>query len=131
MWKPSGSQFANIGDTGCEGTELIILLHPHVLIFKVLLVMMITFWWLLTTKLLQVMHSAFCMSLEGTMEDAASMVVQKRAHRICVVNDKQELVGLISRGDIMRATMANFKVYMRAQEKQEAAVLKDSGSAIH
>lgn len=65
------------------------------------------------------MHKAFKISPEASMEDAANMVVQKRAHRICVIDDDKKLVGVVSRGDIMRATMANFQYYMDRQDKKE------------
>lgn len=50
------------------------------------------------------------------MEDCADMVVRKRAHRICVVDSEGALLGVVSRGDIMRATIATFQAYMDKQD---------------
>jgi CBS domain-containing protein len=67
----------------------------------------------------QVMHRAHCISLDASVEAAANLVVQKRAHRICVVDDSETLVGVVSRGDIMRATMSNFQYFMEQQDRRE------------
>ena len=68
---------------------------------------------------MQVMHKAFKIHRDASMEEAANMVVQKRAHRICVLDDEGKCIGIVSRGDIMRATMANFQYYMDRQDKKE------------
>lgn len=65
------------------------------------------------------MHSAFSIQADAELEDAANMVVQRRAHRICVVNSSGELVGLVSRGDIMRTTIAKFRVYMQDADERD------------
>lgn len=65
------------------------------------------------------MHKAFKISPEATMEDAANMVVQKRAHRICVIDSDTRLLGIVSRGDIMRATVASFNHYMSDEDARE------------
>lgn len=66
------------------------------------------------------MHNAFKIAPSATMEDAANMIVQKQAHRICVIEDGK-LIGVVSRGDVMRATIANFKAYMTQQDAKEAS----------
>jgi CBS domain-containing protein len=69
------------------------------------------------------MHKAFKVGPESDMEDAANIVVQKGAHRICVCDTDGALLGVVSRGDIMRATIANFQAYMdrQAQKKEQEA----------
>lgn len=66
------------------------------------------------------MHRAFTIRPDASMEEAATLVVQKRAHRICVVDDDGVLLGMVSRGDIMRATIANFQAYMDHRDRREA-----------
>lgn len=68
----------------------------------------------------QVMHKAFKIEPSATMEDAANMIVQKQAHRICVI-EGGKLIGIVSRGDVMRATIANFNAYMSRQDAKEEA----------
>lgn len=62
------------------------------------------------------------------MEDAADMVVRKRAHRICVVDSEGSLIGVVSRGDIMRATIATFQAYMDKQDAKTVAERAANGS---
>ena len=69
---------------------------------------------------MQVMHRAFKIHPDVSMEEVANLVVQKRAHRICVVDDDGVLLGVVSRGDIMRATIANFQAYMDHRDRSEA-----------
>jgi CBS domain-containing protein len=69
----------------------------------------------------QVMHKAFKIKPETTMEAAANLVVNKKAHRICVVDEDDRLIGIVSRGDIMRATMVHFAAYMDHKDKAQAA----------
>jgi CBS domain-containing protein len=66
------------------------------------------------------MHKAFKISPDASMEEAANMIVQKQAHRICVVDEDGRLVGIVSRGDVMRATIANFQAYMTKQDAKES-----------
>jgi CBS domain-containing protein len=75
------------------------------------------------------MHKAFTISPDAPMEDAADMVVRKRAHRICVTDDDGVLLGVVSRGDIMRATIATFQAYMDKQDAKSEAQQVAKGSS--
>ena len=77
----------------------------------------------------QAMHRAFEISPDAPMEDAADMVVRKRAHRICVVDSEGVLLGVVSRGDIMRATIATFQAYMDKQDAKSATQQSASGTS--
>ena len=66
------------------------------------------------------MHKAFTVAPNASIEVAADLVVQKRAHRICVVDGDGVLVGIVSRGDIMRATIASFKYYMSSVDEESS-----------
>lgn len=78
---------------------------------------------------MQAMHRAFSISPNAPMEDAADMVVRKRAHRICVVDSEGKLLGVVSRGDIMRATIATFQAYMDKQDARSAAAQSSANSS--
>ena len=77
----------------------------------------------------QAMHRAFEISPDAPMEDAADMVVRKRAHRICVVDSEGVLLGVVSRGDIMRATIATFQAYMDKQDAKTVTKQSASGTS--
>ncbi|GMH35570.1 hypothetical protein BSKO_03438 [Bryopsis sp. KO-2023] len=55
------------------------------------------------------MHKTFTVPLTKPMSDVADFIVQKRLHRVFVVDGDERLIGVISRGDIMRATVNNFR----------------------
>ena len=45
--------------------------------------------------------------------------VQRKLNRLVVVDDEGKLKGVLSRGDIMRATMAHFRWQMDLEEAAE------------
>lgn len=46
---------------------------------------------------------------ESSLDDAADIMVQRKIHRIAVVDQNDKLVGIVSRSDILRATYWSFK----------------------
>jgi CBS-domain-containing membrane protein len=52
-------------------------------------------------------------------DSLALLMHDARVCRICVIDTDGKLVGVVSRGDIMRATMANFQYYMDRQDAKE------------
>lgn len=53
----------------------------------------------------QIMHDAYTVNRNESMEEAASLVIRDKVHRLTVLDDEGRLVGVLSRGDIMRATL--------------------------
>lgn len=45
----------------------------------------------------------------GRGQDASNLIVRKKLHRLAVVDQEGRLVGMLSRGDILRATIQNFR----------------------
>jgi len=55
------------------------------------------------------MHEAYCMSKCATLSELASQIVMRHLHRIFIVNENDKLVGIVTRGDILRVTMAKYR----------------------
>lgn len=53
----------------------------------------------------QIMHDAYTISQDASMEEAAGKVITDKVHRLTVLDAEGRLVGVLSRGDIMRATL--------------------------
>ena len=47
-------------------------------------------------------EEALTIHMDGSMKDAAEMLTRERKHRLCVVDDDNNLVGILSTSDIMR-----------------------------
>jgi CBS domain-containing protein len=65
----------------------------------------------------EVMHDATTVEQSILVTDAANIVVRKKLHRLMVVDDSSKLVGVLSRGDIMRATIENMRHAMNTNEE--------------
>eukprot|EP00210_Caulerpa_lentillifera_P004765 g4549.t1 len=61
------------------------------------------------TKVGESMHDAFCMSECATLSELADQIIMKHLHRIFIVNENDKLVGVVSRGDILRITMGKYR----------------------
>lgn len=55
------------------------------------------------------MHDTFIVDENTSISDVADAIVRKRLHRIFVQNSESKLVGVVSRGDILRATIMNYR----------------------
>lgn len=60
------------------------------------------------------MHETCTILASELMPKAADLIVQKKLHRVFVVDEEERLTGVISRGDIMRATVNNFRFYVES-----------------
>ena len=58
-----------------------------------------------------VMHACETVPLNANLDDATSILLRKKVHRLAVVDDDGKLYGILSRGDIMRATLDAMKGY--------------------
>merc|ERR1712174_166898 len=47
-------------------------------------------------------EEALTIHMDESMKDAAEMLTRERKHRLCVVDDENNLVGILSTSDIMR-----------------------------
>jgi len=57
----------------------------------------------------QIMSNALSIPQSTTLEDAACLVVEKKVYRMSVLDDDGKLVGVLSRGDIMRVALKMLK----------------------
>lgn len=64
----------------------------------------------------EIMHDAYVVNQDESMDAAATKVIEDKVHRLTVLDDEGRLVGVLSRGDIMRATL---------RAMQESMVSKD------
>ncbi|KAK3248391.1 hypothetical protein CYMTET_42140 [Cymbomonas tetramitiformis] len=60
----------------------------------------------------QLMHDAGTIRDTSTIEEAAQVIFLQKLHRLCVVDEDEKLVGVLSRGDILKATLRNLKSYI-------------------
>lgn len=60
------------------------------------------------------MHETYTIQASDLMTTVADLIVQKKLHRVFVVDEEERLTGVISRGDIMRATVNNFRYYVES-----------------
>eukprot|EP00803_Ostreobium_quekettii_P001229 evm.model.scf_1293EXC.2 EVM.evm.TU.scf_1293EXC.2 scf_1293EXC:5249-11437(-) len=58
------------------------------------------------------MHETYTVPQTMSLPDVADFIVRKRLHRVFVVDALDKLVGVVSRGDIMRATIKSFRHVM-------------------
>lgn len=56
-----------------------------------------------------VMHMAYTIHKDASIVDASTLVVEKKVHRLAVLDDDDKLVGVLSRGDIVRATLKSLQ----------------------
>jgi len=50
------------------------------------------------------------------VDDAANLMVQKKIHRLAVVDREDRFVGKLTRKDVLRATWNNFRWYLGVEE---------------
>lgn len=55
------------------------------------------------------MHPAGTVYKAVSINDAADMMVRNHIHRIPVIGEDDTLVGIITRNDILKATLADFR----------------------
>ncbi|KAK3278178.1 hypothetical protein CYMTET_10590 [Cymbomonas tetramitiformis] len=60
----------------------------------------------------QLMHDATTIKSTATIEEAAQIIFFKKLYRLCVVDKDDKLVGMLSRGDILKVTLTNLKSYL-------------------
>ncbi|XRB16426.1 CBS domain-containing protein [Pseudoscourfieldia marina] len=58
-----------------------------------------------------VMHECTTISQDASLEDAASVLLANKQHRLAVVDDDGKLCGILSRGDILRSTLESLQGY--------------------
>jgi len=69
-----------------------------------------------------IMHEAAIVRPDMRIADAANLIVHKQIHRVPVVNAADELVGVLSRGDVLKVTWTNYLFYEELYNNQTAAV---------
>lgn len=52
-----------------------------------------------------IMHDTVTISKDASLTEASNLIIDKKLHRLCVLGDDGKLAGVLSRGDIMRATL--------------------------
>lgn len=57
----------------------------------------------------EVCHVAATISHTANLEEAADVIVRKRVHRLAVLGDDGRIVGVLSRGNLLAATLAAMK----------------------
>eukprot|EP00958_Prasinococcus_capsulatus_P001464 scaffold133_cov407-Prasinococcus_capsulatus_cf.AAC.29 len=57
----------------------------------------------------EIMHRATLVPPTMPLGDGADLIVQRKLARLCLVNEKKQCIGVVSRGDIMRATLRNYR----------------------
>jgi CBS-domain-containing membrane protein len=57
------------------------------------------------TTAAEVCHDAATVADSARLEDAADLIVRRKVHRLAVVDAKGKCVGVLSRGDILKATL--------------------------
>lgn len=67
----------------------------------------------------EAMHEAVTVNPDTSIITAANRIVQRKLNRLVVVDSEGKLAGVLSRGDIMRATMAHFRWQMDLEEAAE------------
>lgn len=60
------------------------------------------------------MHEAHTVPMVAKLSEISALIVRKHLHRVFVVDGDSKLVGVISRGDIMKATVDNFNTYVQS-----------------
>ncbi|CAM0943069.1 unnamed protein product [Alopecurus aequalis] len=64
-----------------------------------------------TTKITQVMTSpAITLSCDKTVTDAAALMLKKKIHRLPIVNQDNQVIGIVTRDDVLRALEAMLKI---------------------
>jgi len=62
------------------------------------------------TKIAQVMTSpAITLSCDKTVTDAAALMLKKKIHRLPIVNQDNQVIGIVTRDDVLRALEAMLK----------------------
>ncbi|KAM0909247.1 hypothetical protein ACQ4PT_014924 [Festuca glaucescens] len=63
------------------------------------------------TKIAQVMTSpAITLSCDRTVTDAAALMLKKKIHRLPIVNQDNQVIGIVTRDDVLRALEAMLKI---------------------
>uniref|UniRef100_A0ACD5ZA52 Uncharacterized protein n=1 Tax=Avena sativa TaxID=4498 RepID=A0ACD5ZA52_AVESA len=63
------------------------------------------------TKIAQVMTSpAITLSCDKTVTDAAALMLKKKIHRLPIVNQDNQVIGIVTRDDVLRALEAMLKI---------------------
>ncbi|VEU45017.1 unnamed protein product [Pseudo-nitzschia multistriata] len=65
---------------------------------------------------------ALTIHMDTNMKDAAEMLTQKQKHRLCVVDDNNNLVGILSTSDVMR----NIVEVLKALPETSSAEMSNS-----
>lgn len=63
-----------------------------------------------------IMHKAYTIGVNATIVQASSIVVEKKVHRLSVLDESGKLVGVLSRGDIMRATLKTLQAQIKVAD---------------
>lgn len=65
----------------------------------------------------EVMHDTTLVTADASVAEAADLMVQKKLHRLAIVDPStNKLVGMLSRGDVMRATWKYFQLMAEQTE---------------
>eukprot|EP00959_Pyramimonas_sp_CCMP1952_P253587 5298249-Pyramimonas_sp.AAC.3 len=64
-----------------------------------------------------IMHNTATIDRKASLNEASNMIIQRKLHRLCVLGEDGKLAGVLSRGDIMRATLKALQSQiMKSQE---------------
>ncbi|KAK9832629.1 hypothetical protein WJX81_005531 [Elliptochloris bilobata] len=67
-------------------------------------------------KVGDVLRDAVTVHEGSSLSTAADLIVQKKVNRLVVVDSQGRLAGVLSRGDVLRAVINNFNIYMRSMD---------------
>lgn len=66
-----------------------------------------------------VMQEAAIIPQGASVDELADMLMQEKRMRVVVVDTEEKLVGIVSRGDVMRAYLSCFKEFIEESIDQE------------
>lgn len=55
------------------------------------------------------MHETYCVSINDSLSDVASLIVRKNTQRAFVLDENRELCGVVSTGDVLKITMQKYR----------------------
>mmetsp|Transcript_32459 Transcript_32459/g.54325 ORF Transcript_32459/g.54325 Transcript_32459/m.54325 type:complete len:207 (-) Transcript_32459:194-814(-) len=61
-------------------------------------------------------EAALTVSMDMTMKDAAELMIKDRCHRLCVVDDDNNLVGVLATSDVMRDAISVLQALPAARD---------------
>lgn len=68
-------------------------------------------------------EEALTIHMNTSMKDAAELLTREKKHRLCVVDDENNLVGILSTSDVMKNIVAVLQALPETSSSVEASIL--------